>query len=299
MKEQQTISQWCEENGVNILARHEPLLKNLQTVFDPPSQLFVRGDLSALERPCLAIVGARNASAYGIRSALFFAKELALQGFCIVSGLARGVDAAAHRGALMAKGKTVAVLGHGLDRIYPVQNLPLAREIVALGGCLASEYAPFIPPYPAHFPARNRIIAGLSVGVLVIEAREKSGSLITAKLALESGRDVFIVPGLFDAPGFMGSHRLIQEGAKPVVTIEDILSELGFAVLPRVEPQREMSVLEKCFYDVEGMLTLEEIFLRTTLTLEQLNDTVQTSIEKGEIVEVFPQTYSWLGRSGV
>jgi len=200
----------------------------LAAIVDPPLVLYVRGALP-VEEAAVAVVGARGASAYGLRTAGLVANGLAGAGVAVVSGLARGVDAAAHRGALAAKGRTVAVLGSGLDQIYPREHAALAEEIVRAGGALVSEFPLGTPPLAFHFPRRNRIVSGLSLGVLVVEAAEKSGSLITAEWALEQGREVLAVPGRVDEPGAAGCHRLIQEGAALVTCAADVLAACGLA----------------------------------------------------------------------
>lgn len=200
---------------------------------DPPSLLFVRGNAELLKQGGIAIVGSRNATPQGIRDAEAFARHLAAQGCCIISGLALGIDAAAHRGALAAGGGTVAVTGTGPDRLYPARNRDLALEIAA-HGVIVSEFPLGTPAQAANFPRRNRIIAGLSRGVLVVEAALESGSLITARLAGEQGREVFAIPGSIHSPVARGCHRLIKQGAKLVETAADILEELGIptAIVP-------------------------------------------------------------------
>lgn len=192
-----------------------------------PPMLWVEGNLEALSDPQLAIVGSRNGTRGGKTNAHDFAKHLAASGLTITSGLALGIDAAAHRGALAAGGVTVAVLGSGLDRIYPKQNTALAESIVAEGGALVCEYPPGVPPDRRRFPARNRLIAALSLGTLVVEAAERSGALITARLAAELGREVFAIPGSIHNPMARGCHRLIREGAKLIEASADILTELS------------------------------------------------------------------------
>jgi DNA processing protein len=184
----------------------------------------VKGSLSPGEIS-LAVVGSRLASTYGRYTTERLSRELALQGITIVSGLARGIDAAAHRGALAGKGRTLAILGCGLDITYPLENEKLAEEIAA-HGALITEFPFGTPPNPPNFPARNRIISGISFGVVVVEAGEKSGSLITARIAAEQGRSVFAVPGTIDTAGSRGTHRLIKQGAKLVESVEDILEEI-------------------------------------------------------------------------
>jgi len=197
----------------------------LSQIYDPPALLYARGTLQEHEK-CIAVVGSRVASTYGVFVTERLCRELAMQGITVVSGMARGIDSAAHRGALAGKGRTIAVLGNGLDSIYPPENLSLCRCIVD-HGALITEYPVNTPPQPRHFPARNRIISGISLGVVVVEAGEKSGSLITAKLALEQNREVFAIPGAIDAPGSKGTHKLLKEGAKLVETVDDILDEIS------------------------------------------------------------------------
>ncbi len=194
---------------------------------DPPPVLWFRGDASVLQRRGVAIVGSRAATPYALEVAARLAGELAERGVVVTSGLARGVDSAAHRGCLDAGGATAAVLGSGLDRVYPAEHAPLAERI-GRQGVVVSELGPGAPPLPEHFPLRNRIISGLSLGVVVVEASEKSGSLITARCALEQGRDVLAVPGSVLSGRNRGSHALLKDGAKVVETADDILEELGW-----------------------------------------------------------------------
>lgn len=205
-----------------ITLRDERYPALLAEIPDPPALLYARGDSSLMALPQLAVVGSRNASRGGLEAAAGFASELARRGLCITSGLAHGVDAASHRGALAVQGKTVAVLGTGLDVIYPRRNAPLYEQI-AEQGLLLSEFPPGTPPRAEQFPQRNRLISGLSLGVLVVEAAVRSGSLITARLALEQGREVFAMPGSIHNPLARGCHRLLREGACLVESVEDIL----------------------------------------------------------------------------
>lgn len=187
--------------------------------------VFAQGQLETLEPPALAIVGARHATPSGADNAMQFAQALSRAGLVIVSGLAHGIDAAAHRGALEAGGLTLAVVGTGLDTVYPRDHAALAARI-AETGLILSEYAPGTPAHAAHFPQRNRLIAGLSHGVLVVEAAVRSGSLITARLGIESGREVYAIPGSIHSPVARGCHALIRQGAKLVETAQDILEDL-------------------------------------------------------------------------
>lgn len=202
---------------------YPPLLKQIA---DPPPVLFVQGDPALLARRQLAVVGSRNPSAGGEHNAAEFARHLAGLGWVITSGLAIGIDAAAHRGALAAEGHTLAVAGTGLDQVYPARHRRLAQNIAARGA-LVSEFPPGTPPRPEHFPRRNRLISGLSLGTLVVEAAVQSGSLITARTAAEQGREVFAIPGSIHNPLARGCHALLRQGAKLVETAGDILEELG------------------------------------------------------------------------
>jgi DNA processing protein len=193
---------------------------------DPPEELWVLGGVAALDSPAVAIVGSRAASQYAMEIAGALAFDLARHGMVVVSGMARGVDGAAHRGALDAGGRTIAVLGSGVQVPYPPEHGALMREIAA-SGAVVSELPPDTPPLPHHFPLRNRIISGLSRAVIVVEAGEKSGSLITARCALEQGRDVMAVPGNALSGRNKGSHALLKDGAKLVESVDDILEELG------------------------------------------------------------------------
>ncbi len=199
----------------------------LNCVGDPPPVLWARGQAAVLGRPAVAIVGSRAATTYALDVAARLAGELAGRGIVVVSGLARGVDSAAHRGCLDAGGPTVAVLGSGVDTVYPPEHQALA-ETIASNGVVVSELGPGGPPLPEHFPLRNRIISGISLAVVVVEASEKSGSLITARCAMEQGRDVMAVPGSVLTGRNRGSHGLLKDGAKVVETADDILEELGW-----------------------------------------------------------------------
>jgi DNA processing protein len=224
------------ECGFRFLGRSEPgyppLLRELH---DPPAGLFLRGAAATelLVRPAVAIVGARSCSSYGAQVARLLGRELARAGLVVVSGLARGVDGEAHRGALEAGGVTVAVLGCGIDRDYPAAHASLARGI-SENGLVVSEYAPGVEPAPWRFPARNRIIAGLSAAAVIVEARERSGALITADFALEAGREVFAVPGEITSSLSAGTNALLRLGATPLTSPADVLEAMGIAV-PEVE----------------------------------------------------------------
>ena len=212
--------------------RYPPLLAQIH---DPPAEIYVRGDVDVLSRPAVAVVGARSCSAYGAQVAREVAGELASAGIAVVSGMARGIDGEAHRGALDAGGATVAVLGCGIDRDYPRAHAQLAERIRA-SGAVASEYPRGVEPAPWRFPARNRIIAGLSLATVVVEARERSGALITADFALELGRDVFAVPGEITSALSAGTNDLLRQGAAPLLSARDVFAALGFEREPTKRP---------------------------------------------------------------
>lgn len=241
----------------------------LATITDPPPVLWVRGVVAALHGRAVAIVGARAASPYALSVAEQLGSDLAARGVVVVSGLARGVDSAAHRGALAARGTTVAVLGSGVDVIYPAEHAPLARDIAA-DGAVISEFVPGTPPLPVYFPLRNRIISGLSRAVVVIEAGEKSGSLITARCALEQGRDVLAVPGNVLTGRNRGAHALLRDGAKIVESADDILEELGMPTRPsRTGAQSPADPVLACLTPGEPS-DLDQIAERTGLSTARL-----------------------------
>lgn len=230
---------WAVQPNCHILTLTDPAYPpQLQEIASPPPVLFVHGQPRQLHRAQLAVVGSRNPSSVGQKLAFEFAKALAELGLVITSGLATGIDGAAHRGAL-AGGTTVAVVGTGPDRVYPSQHKNLAAEIVTRGA-IVSEFPPGTPVRAKHFPRRNRIIAGLSLGTLVVEATHRSGSLITARFALEQGREVMAIPGAIHNPQAKGCNALIREGAKLVETIEDILEALNLITPPHSAPDAQL-----------------------------------------------------------
>jgi len=269
---------WLEEPDNHILtladADYPPQLLEIP---DPPTLLYIKGDASLLKQPALAIVGARSATPQGMDNARAFARSLADAGLVVVSGLALGIDTAAHRGTLESdSGRTIAVIGTGADRVYPARNRDLAHRIVA-NGAIVSELPLGTPPLPHHFPRRNRIIAGLARGVLVVEAAPDSGSLITARLAGENGREVLAIPGSIHSPLSRGCHRLIRDGAKLVETAADVLEELRWSGRPdsAATPPEQASpddpqaaaVLEAMGFDP---VTPETLVERCGLTLDAL-----------------------------
>ena len=214
---------------VRLTLSHPNYPVSLRVLVDPPAFLYAQGDLRALNKPAVAIVGSRRCSANASALAFDLARDVASRGWCVVSGLARGIDTAAHRGALAAgvPGSTIAVFGTGIDVVYPPENAALARSIVATGGLLLTALAPGSPPLARHFPQRNRIVAGLSRAAVIVQAACASGSMITARLAAELGRDVLAVPGRAGDPMSAGSHDLIRQGAGLLETVDDLWAAFG------------------------------------------------------------------------
>jgi len=292
---QQDLNWVCAASDHHILtldSKDYPAL--LRQIPDPPPVLFVHGDVSLLNTPQLAIVGSRNPSPAGAETSYEFAHSLSACGLTITSGLALGVDAAAHRGALAGNGATIAVTGTGLDRVYPARHRQLAHDI-ATQGALVSEFPPGTGPKPDHFPRRNRIISGMSLGTLVTEAALRSGSLITARQAVDQGREVFAIPGSIHNPLSRGCHTLLRNGAKLVEEICDIIEELGH-FLPNtscISPdtygagtpesgldQQQQKVINNLGFGPASMDTLIE---RTGLTAEALT-TILLSLELAGVV---------------
>ena len=209
----------------------------LREIADPPITLYVKGDWQAcFDAPCVAVVGSRKCSTYGENASEMLSRDLAANGVCVVSGLARGIDTAAHRGAIAAKGKTIAVLGTGIDAVYPKENAKLAGQILDAGGAIVSQFPLNTPPLRDNFPYRNRIISGLSLGVLLVEASERSGSLITARLAMEQNREVLAVPENITSKNSFGTNYLIKSGAKLVQQWQDVVSELPAEIAAAILP---------------------------------------------------------------
>ena len=269
------LADWLVTPGNSIVtladADYPQALLNIP---DPPPLLYAKGNRALLNRASLAIVGSRNATAQGVNHAEAFAQTLSSAGLCIISGMAHGIDSAAHRGGLRETGSSIAVVGTGLDRIYPAANRELAHAL-ANEGLLLSEFALGTPPLAANFPRRNRIISGLSLGCLVVEASLQSGSLITARMALEQGRDVFAIPGSIHSPQSKGCHHLIKQGAKLVESAQDVLDELGHYVAPRHTPETPGSVPSPEYPLLMHLgfdpLDMNSLSLRSGLTIEALS----------------------------
>ena len=227
----------ARDSGISVLSMDDPLYpRRLKEIYDPPIVLYVRGDAEVLNKPGIAMVGTRHPTPYGSGLAERLSCDLAGQGLVVISGMARGVDTASHRGAISGKGKTVGVFGTGVDVIYPKENSRLSEQILSCGGALISEFPLGTFAAPQNFPIRNRIISGMSIGVLVVEAAEYSGTRITARLALEQNRDVFAVPGNVTNKNSWGPNTLIKQGAKLVATWEDVWEDLPTEVRLTLSP---------------------------------------------------------------
>ena len=289
-----------DKKKVNIITYRDELYpQKLLTIYDRPPYIYVRGKLSA-DDINVAIVGSRAATTYGKYTTEKLSREMAFKGVTVVSGMARGIDSAAHRGAISAHGRTIAILGSGLDVIYPPENKKLFEEIVE-NGAAVSEFPLGTPPRSANFPARNRIISGMSYGVVIVEAGEKSGSLITARLALEQGREVFAVPGSIDSAGSRGTNKLIKQGAKLIENTDDILEEIA----PQIEqplphnravdtpnaptaPRKnadQLDGLEKEIFDAvsPGRIHIDDLIAVTGLSSAELLSSLTTMELKGLI----------------
>ena len=275
---------WLQDDNNHVVTLADSAYPQaLLNIPDPPLLLYVKGRLDLLNRSALAIVGSRNATPQGINNAGAFAKSLSDAGLCIISGMAHGIDAAAHRGALQGAGGSIGVVGTGLDKVYPAANRDLAHAL-ANQGALVSEFPLGTPPLAANFPRRNRIISGMSAGCLVVEASLQSGSLITARLALEQGRDVFAIPGSIHAPQSKGCHALLKQGAKLVETAQDVLEELGsLAILPAhgtATQDTDHPLLAHLGFDPVDLGTLNA---RCGLTVSQLSAMLLTLELEGRI----------------
>lgn len=308
----QSFHHWCKAHGIHQLIldwqgvhkdlswqnQHASILTwehieypaQLKNIHTSPPVLFVKGKTEALKVPQLAMVGSRHASIQGKENAKYFASALVRQGLAITSGLALGIDAASHEGALLAGGQTIAVLGNSLDMLYPRSHQALAERI-QMQGALVSEFPLGTSPKPAHFPRRNRIISGLSLGVFVIESTIKSGSLITANYALEQGREIFALPGSIHNPMAKGCHHLIRQGAKCVESVEHILEEL---VLQQRIPAQEISKSTNNNEEQGGILahifdeciSIDDIVSKTGLTAQEVSSMLLELELRGKVIAV-------------
>jgi DNA processing protein len=292
-----------EKAGVKVVTWQSPEYpERLRNIYHPPPVLYLRGSLKPVDEWSVAVVGTRRATVYGKEAARNIARELARAGVTVVSGMARGIDATAHTAALDAGGRTIAVLGSGVDVVYPAENRRLMGRAIEQGAVL-SEYTLGTPPEASNFPPRNRIISGLAQGVVIVEAAERSGALITADYAVEQGRDVFAVPGNMFNRNSVGCNRLIQQGAKLVLSVDDILEELNLtmvaqqlelqAVVP--ENETESQVLSLLSGDP---LHVDEIVRQTTLPVSEVSSTLALMELKGMVRQVGGMNYVLARESG-
>ncbi|MFA5094542.1 MAG: DNA-processing protein DprA [Candidatus Omnitrophota bacterium] len=272
---------------------------SLKQIYDPPAILYVKGEIRPEDANSVAIVGSRRASRYGLQTAERLGMEFAARGITVISGLARGIDAAGHKGALRAKGRTIAVLGSGLAQIYPSEHLRLAGEITG-NGAIVSEFPMACGPHRENFPRRNRIISGLSLGIVVVEAAKNSGALITTDFALEQGRELFAVPGQACSPVSRGTNALIRQGAKLTESADDVIEELGEVLKSRLVPSRpdsaalELRGAEKKVFDLlgGGPVSVDEIIDETELSVPEAS-VLLTGLELKGLVKRLPgQSYA-------
>ncbi|EWH10933.1 DNA protecting protein DprA [Catenovulum agarivorans DS-2] len=284
---EQSIEQelnWCRQstNHHIIHWQHPAYPEQLKQIASAPLVLYAIGDIDLLQQTQVAMVGSRHASHYGADNAFAFAKDLAARGIIVTSGFASGIDGQAHKGALAANGKTIAVFGTGVDVIYPKRHQSLYQQI-AQTGLILSEFPPGTPPRPKHFPRRNRLISGLSLGVLVVEAAPKSGSLITANYALEQGREVFAIPGSIHDPRTQGCHQIIQQGAKLVTQTADILEELS-AWHWQQQPVEIEKNLEKTQKSDKENFTSHELLVNLDYEVTSIDELVARTQQSIEVV---------------
>lgn len=285
-----------ERSGISLIdIEHPDYPDRLKRIFDPPHLLYCRGKMPDILNSYIAVIGARRCSNYGMDTAALFAKGLAEAGFTVVSGMARGIDTAAHEGAMLAKRETMAVLGCGVNVCYPKENRKVMNRIIE-HGCVISETPVDAAPIAGNFPLRNRIISGICQGVLVVEAAEKSGSLITADSALEQGKDVFAVPGRIFDPLSRGTNRLIQMGAKAVLSVEDILEEYGLLNVKKTELfENKKLMLEKDEEIVYSCISLEPVHMDVLLARTghdlALMQYVLIKLELKGLIEQLPNHY--------
>ena len=280
-----------EQKGKILTYEEEDYPEQLREIFDPPPVLWVLGNAKLLARPSIAVVGTRHPTPYGTGMAEVLARDLAIHRMVILSGMARGVDTAAHRGALAAGGSTVAVWGTGVDVIYPKENKSLAENILVAGGAIVSEYRLGTFPAPQNFPKRNRIISGMSIGVLVVEAGENSGTRVTARCALEQNRDVYAVPGNVTTKNAWGPNTLIKQGAKLVATWEDVWQELPTQVRLQLEgelgfasqPEQAASIVEELPLHEPEKVVLNALRHDEAVQLDELMEMLESKLTSSEI----------------
>ena len=259
--------------------------EQLMQIAGPPKQLYCCGNIDVLKQRCVAVIGSRTTTAYGRQTAKAIGRTLAAAGVTVVSGMANGIDSCAHEGALEAGGATAAVLGCGADICYPPENRILMAEIQR-HGLIVTEYPPGTPPDRFNFPKRNRIISGLCEATVVVQARNRSGSLITAELAAEQGREVFAVPGNIDSQYNLGNNKLIKEGAMPLICVDDILEHLGISGASAEDARERLSEREYELFELlrnEGEMTIDEVCMRTGLRPVYINPILSVMEMKGFI----------------
>jgi DNA processing protein len=280
-----------EQKGKILTFEDEDYPEQLREIFDPPPVLWVLGEAKLLARPSIAIVGTRHPTPYGTGMAEVLARDLASRRMVVLSGMARGIDTAAHRGALAAGGNTVAIWGTGVDVIYPKENKSLAENILVAGGAIVSEYRLGTFPAPQNFPKRNRIISGISIGVLVVEAGENSGTRVTARCALEQNRDVYAVPGNVTTKNAWGPNTLIKQGAKLVATWEDVWQELPTQVRLQLEgelgfasePEQAASIVEELPLQEPEKVVLNALRHDEAVQLDELMEMLESKLTSSEI----------------
>ena len=280
-----------EQKGMILTYGDEEYPERLREIFDPPPVLWVLGDVNLLARPSIAIVGTRHPTPYGTGMAEILARDLAMRKLVILSGMARGIDTAAHKGTLAAHGSTIAVWGTGIDVIYPKENKSLAENILVSGGAIISEYRLGTFPAPQNFPKRNRILSGMSVGVLVVEAGENSGTRVTARCALEQDRDVYAVPGNVTTRNAWGPNTLIKQGAKLVATWEDVWQELPSLVRLQLEselgfassPGQAASIVEELPLQEPEKVVLNALRHDEAVQLDELMEMLESKLTSSEI----------------
>ncbi|MCK9604527.1 MAG: DNA-processing protein DprA [Candidatus Omnitrophica bacterium] len=268
----------AKKHGLEILTMEDKdYPKSLKNIPDPPIVLYIKGELKEEDLFSIAIVGSRRASFYGLALAEKFAVDLSARGFTIVSGMAAGVDTAAHRGALKQKGRTIAVMGSGFNHIYPAENKRLSEEIAEYGAVI-SEFPIDMEPLRHNFPCRNRVISGLSLGVLVAEAAQNSGALITADFALEQGKDVFALPGKIDSPTSFGTNELIKQGAKLVSSVDDIVEEFVTPVTQNKKTEEAGQTVLKSGFSSEEEIQIYNLISSGSVCLDELVEKTQMDI---------------------
>jgi DNA processing protein len=288
---EQELQRVREQRGAILVYEDEEYPERLREIFDPPPVLWTLGDLRLLARPAIAIVGTRHPTPYGTGMAEVLARDLASRRLVVLSGMARGIDTAAHRGALAASGSTVAVWGTGIDVIYPKENKALAENILVAGGAIISEYRLGTFPAPQNFPKRNRILSGMSIGVLVVEAGENSGTRVTARCALEQDRDVYAVPGNVTTKNAWGPNTLIKQGAKLVATWEDVWQELPTQVRLQLEgelgfassTEQAASIVEELPLQEPEKVVLSALRHDEAVQLDELMEKLESRLTSSEI----------------